>query len=110
MPIHSIYFKNNGLLCGQFKEISWIGLENESTRSSVYSINASRTCTSLSLHKDNILSTFRERPPKTEFLSLTFKHEDGVRVATSSVVNQFVVGHQHDKITKVSCEKIWSLV
>lgn len=82
--------------------MSWIGLENETTKSVVYSFDdKSRRCMSLHMQNEHILATFRERPPKTEFLNLSFAHTAKSRVATTSVVNQFVVGPQHDKITKV---------
>ena len=101
MPLHSIYFKNNGLLCAQFKQISWVGLENDYTRATVYSFNDNRRCMSLHIQNDHILATFREKPPQTEFLHLSFSYTAQLRSAKGSVVSQFVVGPQHDKITKV---------
>jgi len=100
MPLHSIYFKNNGLLCAQFKQISWVGLENDYTRATVYSFNDSRSCMSLHIQNDHILATFRAKPPQTEFLHLSFSYTAQLRSAKGSVVSQFVVGPQHHKITK----------
>lgn len=103
MPIHSLYFKNNGLLYGQFKQITWVGLENDNTKNVVYQFDhKTRRCMSLHIQDNHILTTFREKPPKTEFLSLSFTHTANprMRVANTAVVNQFVVGQQHDKITK----------
>lgn len=105
MPIHSLYFKNNGLLYGQFKQITWVGLENDNTKNIIYEFDhTARRCMSLHVQENHILTTFREKPPKTEFLSLSFSHTANprTRIANTAVVNQFVVGQQHDKITKVS--------
>ena len=48
---------------------------------------------------------FRDKPPKTQFFSLNFTTTAQKRALNASTVTEFVVGPQHDKITKVRLKK-----
>jgi len=106
MPIHSLYFKNNGLLVGQYKDIHYMGLEDSQPTNVVLECSGNSRCMSMHIHNDHLLVTFRDKPPKTQFLSLNFSTTAQKRVLNASTVTEFVVGPQHDKITK---DKLYSI-
>ena len=54
---------------------------------------------------DNLLATFRNKPPQTKLSKLSFasqNSQEGARRLTNDVVNTFCVSHQHDKMLRVS--------
>ena len=57
------------------------------------------------VYGDNLLATFRNKPPQTKFSKLSFSPspspEEGRRL-TNDVVKTFSVSHQHDKMLRVS--------
>lgn len=103
-PVHSLYFKNNGLLFGQFKSIQWFGLEDPENSRSILSQCSKGTCMPFHNFQDNLLATFRNKPPVTQFTKLSC----GVspRKLTQEIVAEFSVTSQHDKITRDRLFKI----
>ena len=57
-----------------------------------------------------LFNIFRDKPPKTQFLSLNFSTTAQKRVLNASTVTEFVVGPQHDKITKVVNSTIYLII
>ncbi|CBY15728.1 unnamed protein product [Oikopleura dioica] len=55
------------------------------------------------VYGDNLLATFRNKPPQTKFSKLSFSpsqsQEEGRRL-TNDVVKTFSVSHQHDKMLR----------
>lgn len=59
MPIHSLYFKNNGLLVGQYKDVHYMGLEDAQPTNVVLECSGNSRCMSMHIHNDHLLVTFR---------------------------------------------------
>ena len=60
---------------------------------------------------DNLLATFRNKPPQTKLSKLSFasqNSQEGARRLTNDVVNTFSVSHQHDKMLRVSSSSFFS--
>ena len=83
-PVHSLQFKNNGLLIGKYKSISWLPLDGAPV-CSIHSTDKpisdtveclKHTCVSLHESSNTIVSTFRgqESAPQTLVSKLEFKN------------------------------------
>jgi hypothetical protein len=107
LPVHSMFYKNNGLLTGQSRLISWTPLDSGPSCNLIESESGHVLPGPMSHFQNQILATFRvhQSPPETVIYKMTSSmtssnDSTNQRSAKLSESSRFIVGNKHDKIAR----------